>query len=1150
MKKMNRFLYVIMAMMISLSSLLPVSAAEYDVRESYAAEQQDDTSVSENEAESENILTVSGNFAEMVTNQSEDNGLEDYLKSQGIVNGYKPSERYDDILEPLQQEIQLFNSTSELGIDATASSYDPRKSGKVSSVKMQVGGTCWIYSAMATCESNLIHKGLADSSVDLSELQMLYFCKNGFADKLGNFVYDSDYADMTMKEFMYEGGTESFVEFVLAQWCGSISESRAKIPSSAELYNEMGIKDVSLEDYVASLTLESDMAHEAEFHLSETRKLSGNTSDPTSVIPYVKELISKYGAVSAGYYDKASYMKPMSNGGDNTYYFPYRTSTNHAIEIIGWDDDFDASNFVTKPAGNGAWLIKNSWGENLSYQSSGLTGNGYLWISYYDKTLCGFLAFDLEETDKYENIYGYKTGVKNDIYYKESIGSDTIYNVMTTFEASAYDAGVAERVDAIMIDTSYSYSYADRQCKVTLYANPVVEDGKLVSYTGKTDTITLNTNYVGRYKVDFSNNPLYVLEGNTFGVYVETDAYVNSETIQFIKAYTNKAESFVPAQNIFFGESKIELTETDTRKVTATILPSDTSIRQCVYSSSDETVAIVDADGTVHPVGFGECDIIATSYDGCATGSYHVVVKCTTLVMEDAYVYTGENIVLTPRTVNNIQGITSDMVTWSVSDTTIADVSGNGVLSGKKAGETMLTITLKENKSISASCRVKVLQRATAITVDSPVYVFEGVSKQIPVTITPANVSDDKLVYTIQGNGSNFISIDENGIVTGKTPGVASVKVETTDGSNISKTFSVSVLLPINNMYATINNGEVFKANQLVHVLIGLDKGATEYASEISISFSNPNAVEVSNVNCNINYEFDLVVKEPGTHTMTVTINDKNKQSVTVNMEVKSDAAENNPGNNPEVPNVVVNNKMTYKVTGNSLTLTGVESTKSSITIPSRIYYKGKYYKVTKIADKALKGNTRLKKLVIPDTVTEIGTSAFEGCTKLTTATIGKNVTRIGKKAFYNCSSLQKVSIPGKVTEIGEAAFSGCKKLTTVTFGAKVKKIGKKAFYNCSSLKKVTIPAAVTEIGSSAFENCKKLTTATIGKNVKKIGAKAFYNCSALKTVTFKGTKVSSIGSKAFSEMSKNGSITVPKSKKTAYTKLLKGKYTKGVKIK
>lgn len=57
----------------------------------------------------------------------------------------------------------------------------------------------------------------------------------------------------------------------------------------------------------------------------------------------------------------------------NAYYnastaaYSYPTSTknvNHVVTVVGWDDNYSAKNFraSSKVKGDGAWIVKNSWG--------------------------------------------------------------------------------------------------------------------------------------------------------------------------------------------------------------------------------------------------------------------------------------------------------------------------------------------------------------------------------------------------------------------------------------------------------------------------------------------------------------------------------------------------------------------------------------------------------------------------------------------------------------------------------------------------------------------------------------------------------------------------------------------------------------------
>lgn len=110
-------------------------------------------------------------------------------------------------------------------------------------------------------------------------------------------------------------------------------------------------------------------------------------------------------------------------------------------------------------------------------------------------------------------------------------------------------------------------------------------------------------------------------------------------------------------------------------------------------------------------------------------------------------------------------------------------------------------------------------------------------------------------------------------------------------------------------------------------------------------------------------------------------------------------------------------------------------------------------------------------------------------------------------------------SVKYKVTEIAKNALKNRKKLTSVSIGKNIISIGNSAFQGCTSLKAVTTPS-----------------------NIVKIGKKAFYNAKKLKTIIIKSKKLTKIGAKAFGGIHKNAKVSVPKSKRDQYSKLLSGK--------
>ena len=58
----------------------------------------------------------------------------------------------------------------------------------------------------------------------------------------------------------------------------------------------------------------------------------------------------------------------------------------HTISIVGWNDNLNRYRFSNGtgvlPQNNGAWLVRNSWGDNN-------TMGGYFWLSYEDKYIFG-----------------------------------------------------------------------------------------------------------------------------------------------------------------------------------------------------------------------------------------------------------------------------------------------------------------------------------------------------------------------------------------------------------------------------------------------------------------------------------------------------------------------------------------------------------------------------------------------------------------------------------------------------------------------------------------------------------------------------------------------------------------------------------------
>lgn len=264
------------------------------------------------------------------------------------------------------------------------SSYDLRIENRVSPVRNQSPwGTCWTFAAIASMESTYrtLHNKSESLGIDLN-LNLSEMFPSWF-------VYKSPGKGKSFglpnpkKDIMHQSGT-SYQITALFSRLGTVSEDVLPYPSNKSSYENGKYKPDKLpEDYEKS-----------NIYLKEVYQIG--TIKNNAVINLVKNLIIQKGAVYAHYYSQSSsYLH--NKGSKSTSYFnnsKSRTKTNHAVIIIGWDDNYSRENFAKsmRPSKNGAWLIQNSRGESWG-------DKGCFWMSYeqYIESAALFIA-DKEST--------------------------------------------------------------------------------------------------------------------------------------------------------------------------------------------------------------------------------------------------------------------------------------------------------------------------------------------------------------------------------------------------------------------------------------------------------------------------------------------------------------------------------------------------------------------------------------------------------------------------------------------------------------------------------------------------------------------------------------------------------------------------------
>lgn len=195
-----------------------------------------------------------------------------------------------------------------------------------------------------------------------------------------------------------------------------------------------------------------------------------------------------------------------------------------------------------------------------------------------------------------------------------------------------------------------------------------------------------------------------------------------------------------------------------------------------------------------------------------------------------------------------------------------------------------------------------------------------------------------------------------------------------------------------------------------------------------------------------------------------------------------------------------------------TVTITKYTGTESTVILPSTI----NSWPVTKIGEDALKDNTTITSVTIPDSVTEIGANAFAGCTNLTSVNYAGDWSKLtiqsGNPAVEDAVNAQLFDFKFILNNTAVIVISYKGTAADVTIpscykGKPVTMIDHAAFHDNSAVTSVTIPDSVTSISDDAFSYCSSLTNISIPNSVTFIGFSAFNSCTSLMTVTYPGSK-------------------------------------------
>ncbi len=253
-------------------------------------------------------------------------------------------------------------------------------------------GNCWAFAAMASLESCILKaSGMA---LDLSEANL----KNLMA-LFSNYGYNVAVND---------GGHAEMAYGYLASWLGPVFETD---------------DSYYINDYLSPLL-------KSILHIQNVIILKRNDFTDNDAI---KDAVIRYGAVATSMFYDDEYIKNETSYYSNTDY-----ATNHAVCIVGWDDSYSRYNFNITPPGDGAWIVRNSWGPDWG-------DDGYFYVSYYDTKFAEIdsqksYTFILNDTIHLDRVYQLEIQKTSSFYFQQD---KIAYKNVFTVEGNEYLAAVS-----------------------------------------------------------------------------------------------------------------------------------------------------------------------------------------------------------------------------------------------------------------------------------------------------------------------------------------------------------------------------------------------------------------------------------------------------------------------------------------------------------------------------------------------------------------------------------------------------------------------------------------------------------------------------------------------------------------------------------
>lgn len=278
-----------------------------------------------------------------------------------------------------------------------------------------------------------------------------------------------------------------------------------------------------------------------------------------------------------------------------------------------------------------------------------------------------------------------------------------------------------------------------------------------------------------------------VKAGETRITATSADGSFTAECVVTVKQHVTSIE---------FAQTDIFINKGAEDDLRFSVLPYDATDKSVTFESSDREALLVTGEGHIIAYRGGKYEITVTSKDTGVTAKCYVTVQepATGVILNhsEKIMYVGDTLEFVATV--SPSDATNKLVRWST-DSTIASIDSNGVLTALKSGEVTVTATTVDG-GYTAECKLTLLQRATEISVDKTEVKFNrGETCQLNATVLPEDCYNKQ--YKWESSDEDIATVDSTGLVTGVAPGVVELTCTSIENNEVKAVVKVTIHEPV-----------------------------------------------------------------------------------------------------------------------------------------------------------------------------------------------------------------------------------------------------------------------------------------------------------------------------------------------------------------